>query len=120
MQRSDVLASRPGAASSAAVVAAAVVWSGTLLSVRGDATTAQTLSNVGLAVIALCAGVGSFRRGLEHTGADRRFWMYLATAMTSWSMGQTVWTWFESVLGREVPLHRKQMSLLGAAMRKRL
>ena len=48
-------------------------------------------------------GGGFVRRGLRHTGADRRFWLLLGAAMTSWCMGQAVWTWYESVLGREVP-----------------
>src|SRR5690349_20432961 len=96
------LGSRPGLAS-VAVLVAAVGWAGTLLSVRDHPVTAQTLSNVGLSLIALCAGIGSFRRALRHTGADRRFWLLLGAAMTSWSMGQAVWSWFESVLGREVP-----------------
>ena len=98
----DRPAPRPGLAVTAVLVVA-LAWAGTLLSVREDAIAAQTLSNVGLCVIALCAGAGSIRRGLRHTGADRRFWLLLGAAMTSWSMGQAVWSWFESVLGREVP-----------------
>ena len=102
MHSPDRPASRPGLAVTAVLVVA-LVWAATLLSVRDDAIAAQTLSNVGLCVIALCAGAGSIRRGLRHTGADRRFWLLLGAAMTSWSMGQAVWSWFESVLGREVP-----------------
>ena len=102
MHSSGRPASRPGLASSAVLVAA-LVWAGTLLTVRDNAVAAQTLSNVGLCLIALCAGIGSIRRGRRHTGADRRFWLLLGAAMTSWSMGQAVWSWFESVLGQEVP-----------------
>ena len=102
MHSTHRLPSRPGLATSAVLVAA-LAWAGTLLSVRNDPIPAQTLSNVGLCLIALCAGVGSFRRARRHTGADRRFWLLLGAAMTSWSMGQAVWSWFESVLGREVP-----------------
>jgi len=76
MHSPDRPASRPGLAVTAVLVVA-LVWAATLLSVRDDAIAAQTLSNVGLCVIALCAGAGSIRRGLRHTGADRRFWLLL-------------------------------------------
>ena len=36
-------------------------------------------------------------------GATRRFWFLLGAAAGSWGCGQAVWTWYESILGREVP-----------------
>ena len=81
----------------------ALAWAGVLLQLRRDPGAAQTLSNVGLWAIALTAGVGAFRRSLRHEGTDRRFWLLIGAATTSWAMGQLIWNWYESVLHREVP-----------------
>ncbi|MGA8210908.1 MAG: EAL domain-containing protein, partial [Nocardioidaceae bacterium] len=35
--------------------------------------------------------------------AEDRFWLLLGAALLSWSAGQAVWTWYESVLSQEVP-----------------
>src|SRR4051795_2319858 len=86
-----------------AVGVVALVWAGVLLEVRDEPLAAQTLSNVGLWAIALAAGVGAFRRSLRHHGKDRRFWVLIGAATTSWALGQLVWTWYESVLSQEVP-----------------
>ncbi|HYO38956.1 MAG TPA: EAL domain-containing protein [Nocardioidaceae bacterium] len=85
------------------VAVIALVWSGVLLHLRDEPLIAQTLSNVGLWAISQAAGVGAFRRSARHEGMDRRFWVLIGAAMTSWAMGQLVWTWYESVLSREVP-----------------
>ena len=34
----------------------------------------------------------------------RRFWLLIGAAAGSWGCGQAVWTWYESVLGRDVPV----------------
>ncbi|MFL6133586.1 MAG: putative bifunctional diguanylate cyclase/phosphodiesterase [Nocardioidaceae bacterium] len=86
-----------------AVAVVALVWAGVLLQARGEPLLAQTLSNVGLWAIALAAGVCAFRRSRRHEGTDRRFWILIGAATTSWATGQLVWTWYESVLSREVP-----------------
>ncbi len=80
-----------------------LLWASALLRASAESSAAQLLSNLGLWLIALAAGVGAFRRSLRHTGAERRFWVLIGAAMTSWSVGQMIWTWYESVLAREVP-----------------
>jgi diguanylate cyclase (GGDEF)-like protein/PAS domain S-box-containing protein len=86
-----------------AVGVVALGWAAVLLQLRSDPLDAQTLSNVGLWAIALAAGAGAFRRSVRHEGTDRRFWLLIGGATTSWATGQLIWTWYESVLSREVP-----------------
>jgi diguanylate cyclase (GGDEF)-like protein/PAS domain S-box-containing protein len=69
----------------------------------GGTPAAQYLSNFGLVLAAFGAGFAALRRARRHTGPIRRFWRLLSGAMLSWSAGQAVWTWYESVLGQEVP-----------------
>jgi diguanylate cyclase (GGDEF)-like protein/PAS domain S-box-containing protein len=68
----------------------------------GDATTAQLTSNVGLTAVSLLAGAAAVARG-RREGELRRFWRLLGAACLSWSAGMAVWTWYESLVGREVP-----------------
>jgi diguanylate cyclase (GGDEF)-like protein/PAS domain S-box-containing protein len=84
-----------------AVVVAVLAWICSLLALSGAA--AQHTSNVGLALIALAAGWAAIRRSGRHNGAIRRFWRLFGAAVLSWSAGQMVWTWYESVLGQAVP-----------------
>ena len=84
-----------------AIVVAVLAWTCALLTLSGSA--AQHASNVGLALIALVAGWAALRRGGRHTGAIRRFWRLFGAGVLSWSAGQMVWTWYESVLGLAVP-----------------
>jgi diguanylate cyclase (GGDEF)-like protein/PAS domain S-box-containing protein len=73
-----------------------------LLGRAGDTTTAQWTSNIGLTLISLIAGVAGILRARD-AGRLRRFWLLLGSASLSWSAGQAVWTWYESLQGREVP-----------------
>jgi len=91
----------PGAAVGS-VLAAAAAWVAVLLLLGGRAE-AVHVSNLGLALAALGAGWAALRRARRHRGPIRRFWRLLSAALLSWSAGQAVWTWYESVLGQEVP-----------------
>jgi diguanylate cyclase (GGDEF)-like protein/PAS domain S-box-containing protein len=85
-----------------AVCLAATLW---VLSLQlwAGTTAAQHSSNIGLVLAAVAAGWASLRRARRHERAIRRFWCLLGAAALSWSAGQTVWTWYESVLGQQVP-----------------
>jgi diguanylate cyclase (GGDEF)-like protein/PAS domain S-box-containing protein len=85
-----------------AVVLVGVTWA-LSLSVLADTSAAQHVSNVGLAAVALSAGGAALYRGRAQTGPIRRVWLLFGAAVLSWGAGQIVWTWYESVLGREVP-----------------
>jgi diguanylate cyclase (GGDEF)-like protein/PAS domain S-box-containing protein len=84
-----------------AVVGVGALWSIGILAL-GEGT-AQDLSNLGLVVVAFAAGIAALRRARRHDAAVRRTWWLLGAATCSWGAGQTVWTWYESVLGVEVP-----------------
>ena len=51
----------------------------------------------------LAAGIAAVLRSRTTAGPVRRFWLLLGAAALSWGLGQAVWTWYESILGREVP-----------------
>ncbi len=89
-----------------AVVIAASIWILLIGTEYGGPGVAQAVSNVGLATAALAAAAGCFSAGLRQARATRlrRVWMLLALGVSSWGVGQTIWTWYESVEGREVPL----------------
>jgi diguanylate cyclase (GGDEF)-like protein/PAS domain S-box-containing protein len=73
-----------------------------LLSRGGQDGAAQLTSNVGLTGVAFAAGMGALWRARREQTL-RRFWVLLGLASLSWSAGQAIWTWYESVLGRDVP-----------------
>ena len=79
-----------------------VAWSAVLW-LRPNASSSQTVSNLGLMLVALTAGVQALRRSTREVGGSARAWSLLGLACLSWGLGQAVWTWYESVLGREVP-----------------
>ncbi len=81
----------------------ALAWVVLLIQVRDQPALAQTLSNFGLWAISLAAGVGALGRSRRHEKADRRFWLLIGLAISSWSTGQLVWTLYESVFHLEVP-----------------
>ena len=76
---------------------AAALWLASLLALEGT-TAVQHVSNVGLAAVALAAGVASVRQARRGPAATRRFWALLATGVLSWTAGQLAWTWYETVL----------------------
>ncbi len=86
-----------------AVVAATLAWSVTLLVIAHDPAHAQLLSNVGLVVSPIAAGVGALLRSRRCAEELRTFWRLLGAAALSWGLGQAVWTWYESILGQDVP-----------------
>jgi diguanylate cyclase (GGDEF)-like protein/PAS domain S-box-containing protein len=79
-----------------------VAWSG-FLALYSNGSTTQTVSNLGLMAVALAAGGQSFARGRREGGQAARAWRLLGLSCLSWGCGQAAWTWYESVLGREVP-----------------
>ena len=86
----------------AAVAAVTVGWVVLLLS-RGDAHSAQLVSNLGLVLSPMVAGAAAIYRSRRSSGPVRRFWRLTGAAALSWGSGQAVWTWYESILGRDVP-----------------
>jgi diguanylate cyclase (GGDEF)-like protein/PAS domain S-box-containing protein len=69
----------------------------------GGAGVERTVSNVALTAAALSAAVACLVRACRVGGRMRLSWGLIAAAVLSWGLGQFVWTWYESVLGDEVP-----------------
>ena len=79
----------------------ALAWIATILLGLGGPMVGQIASNIGLAASALGAAGACFvasRRRVDH---QARFWLLLGLACLSWSLGQTIWTIYESVLDRD-------------------
>ena len=86
-----------------AVVAGTIGWIALLDSRSGDPAAAQLVSNLGLVLSPLAAGAAAIYRSRRSAGPIRRFWRLTGAAAISWGCGQAVWTWYESILGRDVP-----------------
>jgi diguanylate cyclase (GGDEF)-like protein len=79
-----------------------VLWSGWLLWGSGTPST-QTVSNLGLTAVPFVVAMACLLRGLRLRGSLRRFWILLGASAAGWGVGQTIWTLYETGLGREVP-----------------
>ncbi len=84
-----------------AVLVAAALWVVGMLTLPASA--ALHVSNFGLTGVALMAGCAAWVRAHLHPGTLARFWRLLGTAALSWSAGQAVWTYYESLNGQAVP-----------------
>ena len=85
------------------VVVVTIGWIVLLVSRTGDPDGAQLVSNFGLVLSPLAAGAAAIYRSRRSAGPLRRFWRLTGAAALSWGCGQAVWTWYESILGRDVP-----------------
>ena len=75
-----------------------------VLRVPGLSDLATTLlSNLGQLAAAVAAAVCCALAGRRTSGQRRRSWWWLSAATGSWATGQAVWSYYEIVLGREVP-----------------
>ena len=79
-----------------------VLWSAWLLWGSGTPST-QTVSNLGLTAVPLVVAVTCIRRGLRLSGPLKTSWVLLGASCGAWGIGQTIWTIYETGLGREVP-----------------
>src|SRR5262249_17306530 len=68
----------------------------------GGASTAQRVSDFGLMAVAFAAAYACIR-ATRVDPANRRVWLLLGLSAFSWGCGQSVWTWYESIRGVEVP-----------------
>jgi diguanylate cyclase (GGDEF)-like protein/PAS domain S-box-containing protein len=73
-----------------------------VLGVGGPQTT-QAISNFGLIAAAASAGIACLVTARHSTPQHQRMWKLLGVSALSWGSGQAAWTWYETVLGRDVP-----------------
>jgi diguanylate cyclase (GGDEF)-like protein/PAS domain S-box-containing protein len=93
----------PSAAKSAIVVALSAGWIALLASDWGGIGGPRALSDFGLMAAALAAGACCLVRARREAGRHRLFWRLIGASALSWGIGQTIWTWYEVVQGRNVP-----------------
>ncbi len=65
--------------------------------------TVLLLSNGGQLAAVVAAAVACAGAAHRRQGRQRRAWLLLSLGTASWALGQVVWTYYEVVLGREVP-----------------
>jgi diguanylate cyclase (GGDEF)-like protein/PAS domain S-box-containing protein len=87
----------------AAMALVALVWLGALVFGLGGARASQAISNFGLIVAAGAAGITCIRTARFSSSRQSRMWKLMGASALSWACGQAAWTWYETVLGREVP-----------------
>lgn len=85
------------------VALASVAVVAVMLLTLTDASFSADLSNIALAVPPLVSGGLCLVAAVRGRPAVRRFWVLLGASAMSWGLGQTIWAYYESVLGREVP-----------------
>ena len=78
-----------------------IAWTLALSLQVGGPELPGTLSNLGLAAIALSAALACFLTGRRRSGRDRWVWTLLGGSALSWGSGQLVWFWYETVLAQE-------------------
>jgi len=81
----------------------AVLWLTCLVWGLGGPQTTQAVSNFGLIAAAAAAGIACISAARRSTKRHRRLWSLLGASALSWAGGQSTWTWYETVLGRDVP-----------------
>jgi diguanylate cyclase (GGDEF)-like protein/PAS domain S-box-containing protein len=106
--------SRRYIAESAAAVTIAAIWTAVIYTGYGGAAVSQAVSNIGLAAVALAAGLAGAVTARRRRGRNRRVWALLAASAFSWGSGQIIWTWYESVLQHEPFPSLADVGYLGA------
>jgi diguanylate cyclase (GGDEF)-like protein/PAS domain S-box-containing protein len=87
----------------AGIAVLTLLWLACLVLGVGGQETTQAISNFGLIVAAGSAGVACLARAGRSSAQHRRMWKLMGISALSWGSGQAAWTWYETVLGREVP-----------------
>jgi diguanylate cyclase (GGDEF)-like protein/PAS domain S-box-containing protein len=90
------LATPPG------VVLLVAAWRACVVAVPEGVPT-SVLSNVGALLAALAAAGACAGAARRTRGRVRAVWSLLGASAGSWGIGQTIWTVYEDLLGREVP-----------------
>ena len=79
-------------------VFALATLTGTIGSIRAGVVSNALLIALPLAAAACCAW-----RAVSESGRRRHSWGFIGAAALSWGLGQSIWTYYEQVLHREVP-----------------
>ena len=94
---------RPHAWVLAVAGAFAVVWTVMIFGHVGGAITERDFSDYSLAIVALGAGISCIVTSRKAEGRYRLVWLLLGLGVTSWGIGQVVWTYYEAMRSVDVP-----------------
>jgi diguanylate cyclase (GGDEF)-like protein/PAS domain S-box-containing protein len=81
----------------------ALLWLVSLVWGLGGPRATQAISNFGLIAAAGAAGITCIRTARFSSPQQERMWRLMGLSALSWGSGQAAWTWYETVLGRDVP-----------------
>jgi diguanylate cyclase (GGDEF)-like protein/PAS domain S-box-containing protein len=87
----------------AAMAVVALLWLVSLVWGLGGDRATQAISNFGLIVASIAAGLTCLRTARFCSRQQERMWKLMGASALCWGLGQSAWTWYETVLGREVP-----------------
>jgi PAS domain-containing protein len=87
----------------AAMAIVALLWLASLVWGLGGPRATQAISNFGLIAAAGAAGITCIRTARFSSPQQQRMWKLMGFSALSWGSGQAAWTWYETVLGRDVP-----------------
>ncbi|HJU02898.1 MAG TPA: diguanylate cyclase, partial [Actinomycetes bacterium] len=87
----------------AGIAVLTLLWLAFLVPGVGGQQVTQAISNFGLIAAAASAGLACLATARSGSCGHPWMWRLLGASALSWGSGQTAWTWYESVLGREVP-----------------
>ena len=68
-----------------------------------DSAVASWVSNLGQLAVAILAAATAAVTVTRHTGPQRRAWLLVALAATSWAVGQLIWCYFDIVRHGDIP-----------------
>jgi diguanylate cyclase (GGDEF)-like protein/PAS domain S-box-containing protein len=103
MDKRSFPAQRRFVAECAGTAIVALLWLACLVGGLGGPRVTQAVSNFGLIAAAGAAGLACVRAATVGVNRHQRLWTLMGASALSWACGQAAWTWYETVLGRDVP-----------------
>ena len=80
-----------------------LLWAAWLAFSWGGITTTQRVDDIGEFVIAFMAAGGAGYAAVRHRNGTRIAWALIGVSALSWGLGEVAWSYYELVLGRQVP-----------------
>ncbi|MET8150158.1 bifunctional diguanylate cyclase/phosphodiesterase [Actinoplanes sp. NPDC049668] len=85
------------------IAALVVVFAAWMTSGLGGETVTATVSNIGMVLVTVAAGIACLHRAARIRGRSGAAWTGLGLGALSYAFGEASWTWIETVQGREAP-----------------
>src|ERR1700704_1476283 len=69
----------------------------------GGSATTQRFANIGETLAGFIGAAACAAAALGHRQRTRIAWALIGASALSWGLGQAIWTYYEQVIGRQVP-----------------